>query len=522
MRDRYPSPGDIGLPEHITTWRPQQEELGLKLRRSTKRVKAACAPTGFGKTDTYVGDALLSKRPTAFVTDSRALQDQLLTRYASIGLVDLRGRDNYECQNRPDDEDYTCETGKSGNCPYIGTRECPADWAGLRAAGSFLVSTNYSKWIHQRKYGHGLDHIQRVVFDEGDRAAEALSKSLQVTLSGYEVNEILNLDFPPLHDAHFFSVWKSWAGMARIRADILRLQAKERLGPNPRSSHARHYLHLKHLVRKLAILATAALDNWIVEEMPKGFQFDVINPARYGEYALLLKVPEIIVVSATLHPKALYMIGVKQDDMDFWEFDSDFDAARCPIYYVPTMRVDRRATNFAALWLRHDQIAARRRDRNGLCHSVSYERALDLVAESRFHHSMFVNHKGDPPTSIIDDFINAYPGAILVSPSIVRGFDFALKAAEWQMIPKVPFPPPSKVLDARKALDGEYYNYVTMQPLVQAAGRIMRRKEDQGETFITDDNFLWFYRRASHLAPRSFRRFVKLAKVPPPPPGRLR
>jgi Rad3-related DNA helicase len=519
------TPQRLGLPEKFHTFRPKQEEALDWLSQCSKRVRAICAPTGSGKSILGVADSLrCNKVPTAYVTDSRALQDQVMENFEEIGAVDLRGRANYDCQLKPDDTTYTCEHGYHARCPYKGTVHCPASQAEMRAAASWLVVTNYDKWIHARKFSQGLTHIKRVIFDEGDQGPNALARAMQINLHTKEIEETLGVPFPSQSEAQFFSTWKPWAAEARVKCETLVLQARAKLmDPNVKAVWVKHFTHLRNLSRKLGILAAAAPNNWIVEEFAngRGYQFDPINPARYSESALLLRVPEIIVMSATLREKTLWMMGIGRADYDFKEFLSDFDPRRCPIYYVPTMRVDSRAGNLDSLWVRLDQVAAARRDRNGLIHTVSYTRRDAVLAASRFSTSMFVNERGDPPTEMIEIFKSSYPGAILVSPSIGRGHDFAGKAAEWQFICKIPFPPPSRILEARKELDKEYPYYLAMQTLVQNCGRIMRYHEDQGETFIGDDHLQWFLPRYGHLAPKSFGQFFTPVRVLPQPPRRL-
>jgi Rad3-related DNA helicase len=177
--------------------------------------------------------------------------------------------------------------------------------------------------------------------------------------------------------------------------------------------------------------------------------------------------------------------------------------------------------DLSMLWIRLDQIAGARQDRNGLVHTISYARRDEIMSRSRFAGRMFINERGEPATAMVDEFKDHYPGAILVSPSVGQGFDFTGKSAEWQFICKVPFPPPSKVMKARTDRDREYPYYLAMAKFVQMAGRIMRDKTDQGETFIADDHFSWFMPRYRHLAPGWFNAFVKQVSVLPQPPQRL-
>lgn len=422
MRYKIPSPAECGLPEQFSNWRPKQEEALEWLRfRSQKRIKGLCAPTGFGKTSVYVADALLSGEATCFVTDNRALQDQLMREFGSIGMVDLRGRKNYECGLR---EDYTCEQGFVARCPHKGTVMCPASQAAIRANLSLLVTTNYAKWTAAKKYGQGMDHFKKVVFDEGHGAPDAVDSAMQVMVHHREREQHILLD--PPSDPTSLLAWKVWAGEARVIIDEQAKIAQDVIKgqSQPRPSAVRHALHMRQLLRRLNILATARPAEWVVEELERGFQFDPIRSGRYAESVLFLRVPSVLVISATLRPKTLHMLGQGSDTFDFQEFDSDFDPARCPVYWVPTMRVDSRSTDWSPLWLKLDQIAARRQDRKGIIHTVSFARRDQILSLSRFAGKMLINEKGSPSGEMVEHFKQSPAGTIFVSPSVGQGFDF--------------------------------------------------------------------------------------------------
>lgn len=522
-----PSPQELRFPAKFQSWRPPQLDALRRLLTSQKRVKALTAPTGFGKTMVYIAYALITKIPTCFVTASRALQDQLMEDFSSCGLVDLRGRRNYVCDMRPD---TTCEEGYAARCPYKGTVSCPSTQAEMRAACSPLVVTNYTKWCASKKFGQGMEHFGQVVFDEGHEAPHALADSAQVVLHQHEIEQILGLDFPDPGPAEDFVNWKPWAIEARAVADAELHRAKAAMQNYPdKPSAVRHYLHMRNLVRRIVSVAAGNPQNWIADvwqeqrgnNVSTGYVFDPIRPAKFAEGALLLHMPSILVVSATLRPKTLYMMGVSKEAHDFYEYPSDFDPKRCPIYYVPTMRVDNKASDFMPLWNRHDQIAARRRDRNGIVHTVSYARQQEALV-SRYADSMLLNNRGEAASEIVYAYKHADPGTILVSPSVGAGFDFPGKECEWQLLLKIPFPNGhTKIHRARQQDDPEYGAYLAMNKMVQTFGRGMRSKTDQCENFIVDSHLDWFLPKFGHLAPKWFHGFFRQVSVLPAPPPKL-
>ncbi|MBU6231691.1 hypothetical protein KGP36_03400 [Patescibacteria group bacterium] len=517
---KIPNPIECGLPEKFTTWRANQEQAIDVMITSPKRVVALSAPTGFGKSPAYVAYALLSKKPTCIVTNSRGLQDQLMRDYREIGMVDIRGKNNYPCGLR---DDYSCQEGHSAKCPYKDSVQCPYTQAEFRARSSSLVVTNYPKWItSSRLETSWTAHFEQVVFDEGHDAPDALANAMQIVLSDDDVEKVLQVDYPVGVDN--FTCWKIWASRARDVAQSRLIESEIKLLEMnaPKASWIKQYLHLKRLVKRLSILATARPNNWVVDEVDGGFQFDPISPAQYAEGTLLLRMPKIVIVSATLRPKTMYMLGLGSGSFQFQEFDSDFDRKRCPIYWIPTMRVDVRATDLSQLWIRLDQIMSRRRDRKGIIHTISYARRDDILARSRYAANMLTNIRGELPTTVVEVFRKAGPGTVLVSPSVSTGYDFPGKDCEWQFICKIPFPDGrSKIIKARQEYDKEYGPYSAMQSMVQSFGRGMRSREDQCEGFVADDHLAWFLPRYGHLAPRSFHSHFRKVDVVPAPPAAL-
>lgn len=490
---------------------------------SDKRVDTAEAPTGFGKSDVAVGIAVKRAVPTCIVTHTLGLQDQYTTLYKHLGMVDLRGKRNYKCDAKPDDPTYSCEEGAAASCPYKGSVGCPSSKAEMAAATSSLVVTNYAKWTASMLYGTGMSHFEQVIFDEAHEAPDALASALQVTLHRKEIEEGLQIDFPAHNVADSMLEWKRWASDTRPIAEQAMLAAQARITglSNPKPSWVKHFTHMRNLCRRLVSISTCRPLDWIVDEVDAGYQFDPIRPGRYAESRLFFRVPKIVMISATLRPKTMFMLGLAKESFTFREFDSDFDPKRCPLYYLPIMRVDSKAGSLERLWLTLGQFASKRKDRNGIVHTVSHARREEIINYSHLSSRMIFNDKDTPIADTISRFRSTYPGAILVTPSVEAGYDFKGRQCEWQFIAKIPFDPPSKILKAREEDDKEYRAYRAIQRLNQIPGRGMRSKEDQCETLIGDMHLDWFLPKYRHLTSKSFQRFFRPVTFLPQPPVRL-
>lgn len=513
-----PSPTDLGLPEKFERWRPVQEEMITNLLLSTKRIKAPEAPTGSGKSGAYLGYIGITKRPTVIVTDSLGLMSQILRDAAPLGAVELKGRQQYPCRLKPD---YTCEEGRAARCPSHGGYTCPLSQAEFAARTAPIVVTNYAKWTSSRLPALGLPHIEQVVFDEGHLAVDALERSMQIVLYDREIEHGLRQNWPDAPED--IAAWKEWAKETHsLCAESLADLRYQIAISNPPSAVLKLYMRLQGLKRRLRILMTARLSNWIVDRVEKGFQFDPIRVRSYAEGRLFMRLPHVLITSATLRRKSLFDLGLMREDYDYWEYPSDFNPTDCPFTVVPLMRVDRNNRDLTPLWVMLDQLAARRRDRKGIVHPISFARSADLRSYSRFADSMIANIQGDSFDDVVDRFRRSPPGTILVSPSAGAGYDFPGDQCEWQFVCKIPFADSrSRIVKARQDADPEYGPNQAAMKLQQIAGRGARFKGDRCETVIGDAHLQWFYPRYRHLFSKAFQQFYRQRDTLPQPLPKL-
>lgn len=512
-----PTPHEIGLPAKFSKWRNGQSDAIHSSMVSDKRFDVVCAPTGFGKSPCYVAMALLSGGRACIVTSTKGLQEQLMDDFGPIGLVDIRGKANYQCASRPG---WTCEDGHSGGCTKRGSSSCCYSAAYNAARTSRLVVTNYKYWIAVHKYGLGLGKFDIVIFDEAHGCLNELADSLQVRISHHEVEEMLGSNFPATSESDDGSGWKCWASHLRVDAEAYCANKLADIGGsrNARPSLLREYNHGRNLVRKLAIIALMRACDWVWEEQDWGWQFDPVRTAKYAESYLFMRIPKVMLTSATVRPRTLNLLGVKTDNIAFHDYPSSFPPERSPVYQVPAARVDFRLTDHRAWVLRMDQIMGTRLNRKGIIHTVSFARRDEVIRNSKYREFMISNWDGEPVDAMVKRFKVTPPPAILVSPSVMTGYDFPASECRFQIIGKVPFPDSrSKVIKARQKADNSYGPYAAMQNLVQACGRGCRSEDDWCESAIVDDHAAWFVPKFAEMAPKSFReRYTPVCSIPRP------
>lgn len=537
-----PAPSDLGFPPKFKAWYPDQIRAIDMTISNPKRFTALAMPTGSGKSVTGIAAALLHQgvKRALYLTSTKGLQDQLASDFQPLGLTDLRGARNYPCDaiqpgghlDRYRRSRFTsgCDEGPchSGvRCRFAPQRDTPfirpdcqyygAVWDARRAT---LVSSNYAMYFAAEEYSEGLGQFDCLILDEAHDADKELETFLAIELT-IEDARLVNskwLKGDSLKD------WKDWAshhrGPLADRLEVLEAQ--------PPADHegAIERRKLKTLLGKLERLAEIAPLDWVMDaEHESQAKFAPIKVSKYAESTLFRKIPHVLLMSATMTRKTLQLLGIAQDDVEFWECPSRFPIERRPVINVnttPAVRVNIHMTNDDKyMWLRRiDRIIDVRRELGwkGIIHTVSYQRMRELVGKSD-HRDIMIVHDSAGTREAIRQF-KANPGpALLVSPSIVTGYDFPHDECRYQIIGKVPIPDMrGPIMKIRGELDREYAGYLAMQKLVQASGRGMRGPDDWCETFIVDDvfaDYFWKYNRKH--APKWFGDAIEYVDTFPAP-----
>jgi Rad3-related DNA helicase len=510
-----PDPKSLGLPPKFPDWRPQQEEAILRLFDSPKRFFVPVLPTGAGKGLFYVGYALLAAKRTAFLTITKGLQTQNMDDFRSIGMVDLRGQNAYECihpkvppglvmaDEGPCHSGCACDYKDSG-CYYYDDQALAAN------PKTRFVQTNYKKWIMDRKFSHTLRAFEVLVLDEAHDAVEALSGHLQVELTRNDMRDLGISDLPKCKN---FEEWrahsKEWELLATTiitgMENSIQIQ-QHRADGKIDTQLLKDIRRMKSLRWKLERLSMAK-GTWVPEEVSrKGSwgvptaRFEPLWPSEYAEELLFSNIPKIILTSATINQKTLGLLGIKSEDVDYQEFPSTFPKSNRPVYILRNVpRVDHKmAAEDRDLWMDKIHSVVRPRlplGRKGIIHPVSYDRGKWFADRSKYSQNILLHTKNITVEKIVEQFRKSPPGTILVSPSVKTGFDFWGDQCRYQILIKVPFQDTrdNLVLQEREKTDKDYAYHMVCQTIEQATGRSTRSPEDWSEVFLIDGHFYWIY-----------------------------
>ena len=150
-----PSPSDLGLPPKFASWRHYQEQVvedTVNHFADDIQYVTQIVPVGGGKSPVYFGvwgwlkeAGMLGQGADklAVVTASRGLQSQINRDFKPCGVVDIRGKANYQCTDQRF-KGKTCEEAARWCCQGF---RCAYKQAYEKALDGRAVVTNYAYWL---------------------------------------------------------------------------------------------------------------------------------------------------------------------------------------------------------------------------------------------------------------------------------------------------------------------------------------------------------------------------------------
>lgn len=516
-----PTPDCFGLPDKYLSWRPYQEQAILNALDNEKRFTTQILPTGSGKSLLGIATALMRGGRVLYLTSTKGLQRQLLNDFHTIGLVDIRGRNSYACRAATDGS--MCDHG-----PCISGYKCPLKGGGCLYFDAYevakhapLVVSNYSYWMSITKYGEGLGDFNTIICDEAHNSPDVVSSFMTITIHTQDafVSSLLSGGF-----AHFkLPDWKEWARekFKVVEDEIAYLLATDRDQGGLSKEQRKDLVHYKKLKKSMEGIANMS-DDWLWEweDYNGKVSFSPVWPAAYCERYLFQGIEHVILTSATVNEKTVQMLGVNSADSVIYEYPHTFPLENRLLIHIPTIRLNFRSSpaDLEKWRIRIDQIIAKRLDRKGIIHTVSYDRRNMIQTNSKYANIM-MTHKSRNTEFMVQKFKDTLPPKVFLSPAVTTGYDFYGDACEYQIIGKLPYPNTrNAILKERTKRDKEYAPYITMQQLIQMVGRAVRSPIDRCESFIIDNNIVWFLNVYNHLAPDWFKgAFISRTVIPAPP-----
>jgi Rad3-related DNA helicase len=502
------------------------------------------APTGSGKT--LIAELARRELDTRalYICTTKGLQDQFLADFPYARV--LKGRANYPTELGP--EEVTCRDCTGTPCMWCDDRwSCPYQIAKNDAIAAEVAVLNTAYLLAEANgpktsFGNdGKGRAQFIIADECDKLEDSLMGHVEfATVGTRELEAIGKLTTPKkgshkstiarwLEEEYAPRLFEVGLPLSKMRHDIRQFRRGQRYLRN-----AEEALWVAKEYKPMAVEDDGDGEDvgslWIRDYRTSDPERLILKPVvvdRYGSTKLWRHGRRWLLMSATIisPEEQAEALGLDQCGMR-WEsvvVPMTFPVENRPVIIAPVGKMTKRAMNddptivsrvvqavTAILW-RHP-------GERVLVHTVSYVLARELKWEldKRVADRRVVTYANAAEREDAFDEYARTPGAVLLAPSMDRGFDFREDLARVVIIAKVPFPNlGDRQVSARLRLperNGDWwYRVQTVRTIVQMTGRGVRGVDDHAVTYILDKEFgSNIYKKAKSLFPGWWREAVDM------------
>jgi len=215
------------------------------------------------------------------------------------------------------------------------------------------------------------------------------------------------------------------------------------------------------------------------------------------------KVKRIVLTSATLAPDDIIDMGLGKSPARWLDCESPIPVENRPCVYEPSGNM----SFFTAqrdIGKMADTIAelAERHEGRGLLHTT-YQLSGSLLARLRADprtSSRIMGHTKWDKNVKYKQWLASDDGILLAS-GMAEGLSLNYDLARWQCITKIVWPNKTdRAVAAKMEQRKDWYAWETLKLVMQQYGRVCRRPDDFGVTYILDEQFENLWRKAEHLA----------------------
>ena len=250
----------------------------------------------------------------------------------------------------------------------------------------------------------------------------------------------------------------------------------------------------RKLMYRLKFIRTAlGNDNveWLFYMNEDGMYWKPYTPAPFLDN-IWNKFDHIVFMSATLFNIPLYMkmLGLENRRVQTIDMPSTFDPVKGKIFFEGNLYLNR--DNFdekiGEVVQKIEEIARRYPNESGMIHAFSrkykneiWERISPDVKERMITHESYDRQEK------LDEFVNAPNGTIFLTMNMAEGIDLKNDLGRWQIIVKAPLASIGDPwISAHMRREKGWYDAQMIVSVLQMCGRVVRSKEDWGDTYIID------------------------------------
>lgn len=503
------------------------------------------APWGVGKT--IIGKTFANFfNKTFYLTGSKGLQSQILTKYPDVKTVS--GRNNHPCLLEPKKScaKAKCSVGKKEKCLHKPRREnstliydfdnlCEYWKQKVEAIESKISIHNYDYFITEtnhvgdfcfpRNYeSNNLQDLSLGILDEAHNVGIKILHHYIININRVFLASI-GIRFPTFTTNDEWVDWIYELKTSEIPAMLvsLKLQYENPKIPEFQRNQIPDKIEkIEDFAEKVNLLLNSYAKNkhiWMF--IPKtdtnnimlNLKIIPIIVAPFVEEMLFNSFDRKLLMSSTiLNPYILIDdLGLKGRRMNFIKVPCPFPILHRLIYplNIAKLDYDNVADSMPLITKTVEIILDLFPDKKGNIHSNSFSMnnyVLDTLSKS--HSDRVISHRGGSNLKKYQDAIDEhkesdYP-SVLMSPSIIEGIDLPGKQSEFQIIFKVPYDneADNPQLKERRKIDPVYYRWLAATKLIQATGRPIRSTTDVAPTFFFDSRLGYFLKQNRNLIPQ--------------------
>jgi Rad3-related DNA helicase len=534
-------------------------EFVLKSFEDGNRYTIIEAPTGSGKS-AIAFTASRFYESSYWITIQKTLQDQLVDDFGEDGknfypsheVVDIKGRNAYGCnyyarkladpETSAEDKDKFlaklsngAPTADVGFCKSLGKSKveycqtslldsnegcyshCPYFQRKAEAIKSPVCLMNFSSFLFQTTMTEDFGDRKLMVIDECHNAESELLKFIEFSISDRYFRK-QGLQFPEYVDPEDYAEYFESINLEDL---IRQKMVASRLAGNLKEENDWEH----RLMKYKNFMKTSDSGNWIVEykrathgsKDKHNFSTVVLKPIFIDHFAqryLFSRADHILMMSATvLNPKILCNgLGIGDDEVKSYRMKNRFPKKRRQIFVqsVGSLNYKDKHETFPKLVEKVDKICSTHINHKGIIHTHNFEIANKILYgcdDSVKSRLLFQENFKDKQEML--EVHSKADNTIMIAPAMHEGLDLIGDLSRFQIICKVPFPSlGDPQIKARMNISHKFYDWLTAQKLVQAYGRSIRSETDWAITYILDEEFGRFKKRASKLLPEWFKEVI--------------
>lgn len=469
------------------------------------------APTGAGKTLIAEVVRQVLRQRAVYICTTKTLQWQVAHDFDHARVI--QGRANYTPTDAEEDSLGNLPTCadcdlRDESCSYcFHSPSCPYTVAKSEAVNADLPILNTAYFMGECQSPRSkFAGWPFVIADEMDTLESEIMRHVSISISP-GLRRFLNLS-PP----QYKTKEESWAAWFEYAIPHIEFRMKKISGDSLANKRRRQ--QLDRLVENMTAIH-ADMEGWVYD----GYQSDRIEfkpktVSKLGNDILWQHGDRWLAMSATvISPEArMEALGFTGSWAPVFA-PSVFPVEHRPIYYCPTTFMTNKNKDRAWPEMKvglHAVIDQFPNDRI-LVHTHSYSLTAYLRDNLTTDRPVFAYANSKERDQAIADY-DATEGAVLLAPSLDRGFDGIDDRCRVVVLCKVPYPSlGDKQISARlhTTKDGEnWYAMKTAESIVQMAGRGMRHENDSCTVIVLDSMFGTFYSKwKSNGGQRSHRLF---------------